>query len=192
MDDIQRKYEDRRREKKIDGETVDRSAYSSVGWESSGAIDKDVPEDYDYGGAETTFYDRDSNSSITRSDGSELSYGRLWYLQHGHSPSVTDDDSEQQRREQFRERQLLTVCNQLGVGENQEEEAIELLQEVDLDQFGSLKEEAAILAIITFVCNRNDWWVQRSSIFRELRKGMDVSEDHLRQSRQKLREQFDD
>ena len=182
-------YEDRRREKELDGQELDDSPGHGSTTSEDDLIDGTDTLEH-RGEAATTFYARDADTAITRSDGSKLDYERLWHIQHDHDPSTSTNDSEQKRREQFREMQVLTIGSQIGLNRHLCFEAKAILERIELEYFGSIKEEAAILAAITLVCNRNNWWVQRERKYLEMKDNLGVSEDHVRQSRQIIKEQL--
>lgn len=100
--------------------------------------------------ARTTFRGRETNSEgILRSDGTRITYERLWSIQHDNNSSTTEPAKYKNDEKNARRSDLIRiVATQLGITDHQRRRAQHLFELTDMSEIGRLSEEEIALASI--------------------------------------------
>lgn len=128
---------------------------------------------------ETTFNADEGEQGILMSDGKR----RPWqYLYKQHENHYSDDSSERHNEASIR-RDASTFCNQVDCSTHQHRRVLYYVDELSLNEFGSWSVEKVICALIAQVCNVDDRWIQRESLFLQLLHSLDTDKSEIKRVR---------
>lgn len=189
MHKMKKKYEERRREMKLDGERVDRRPGNGSGQYSDDAFDDENPEDlYQASKAKTTFNSREGGE-ILRSDGSRISFGRLFRMHHDVHRMTNDGARFAMRKDSQHMSDLCDiVASQLELTEVQRDRLHQYVEEAPMSQGGPLSTEELVLAASTIAANKDDRWLRREDEYIQLQSDFDIENEQVKKGRQFLRE----
>lgn len=190
MHKMEKELKEREREMKLDGEWIDRRPGNGSGEYSDQAYDSKAPEDvYRASDATTTFNSREGGD-ILRSDGTKLSYGRLFRMHHDVHQITNDGAAYSERKQQEYIENLIDItASQLELTDIQRKRLYKYVDDAPFKQSGPLDSETLVLAATTLAVNLDDRWLRREDEFIQLQSDFDASDEQIRTARQFYREQ---
>lgn len=133
---------------------------------------------------ETYFNPNDADKGVLMSDGQR----RSWKQLHSHHEDHYGDDYQERKRKADVRRDASTFSETVDLTDHQKNRVMFHVDDLKINDFGQTSSEAVILALIAFVANVDDRWIQRESEFRELQDSLEISSDKVKRVTRQVQE----
>lgn len=133
---------------------------------------------------ETSFNPSDADNGLLMSDGKRRTWNYLYKQNENHYGDDKGTDANIRR-------DAATFCGHADLTEYQQQRVLFHVDRLDINDFGQTSTEAVILALIAYVANLDDRWIQREQEFRELQNSLEISSDKVKRVTRQVQDKVD-
>ena len=112
---------------------------------------------------------------------------KKWFVAY---KEIEDDDNDPEKQANIR-RDAATFCGHADLTDHQQQRVLYHVDHLEINEFGQCSTEAVILALIAYVANLDDRWIQRENEFRELLESLEISSDKVKRVTRKVQEKVE-
>ena len=131
-----------------------------------------------------TSFDQDYDGDVLMSDGERRPWWYLYKYNQGHYDS---EDKEVRRQTKFR-RDAATWSSHVDLSPHQKRRVLFHVDDLDINEFGQTSTEEVIVALIAFIANKDNRWIQREKEYQNLLNSLNISSDKVKKVSRRLRD----